>query len=296
MAWQSVTFVVPGNFADAVSDALLVGGAICVDAADDDAGSENELAVYGEPGATPGLWSATRITALVPDDADAASIAQTALAAAGVETAPVVERGQLADADWVRLTQQQFRPIRISDRLWVVPTWHEAPDPSAINVVLDPGAAFGTGSHPTTHLCLEWLVQQIKGGERVLDYGCGSGILAVAAMKLGARAATGVDIDPQAVLAATENAAQNRVNARFLDPGALAPGAFDVVVANILANPLKALAPLLAARVRPGGHLLLSGVLEAQADRVAASYAVLIPLVRAAALDGWVLLTGRRPA
>lgn len=295
MAWQSVTFVVSGDVAEAVSDALLAVGAISVDAADDHAGSEGELPVFGEPGAAARLWSATRLTALLPETADADSIATSALVSAGVECAPAIERGRIEDADWVRLTQQQFRPIRITERLWVVPSWHEPPDPSAVNVLLDPGMAFGTGSHPTTRLCLEWLVQHLAGGERVLDYGCGSGILAIAAVMLGARAATGVDIDPQAVLAASKNAAQNRADARFLDPDDLAPGEFDVVVANILANPLKALAPLLASRVRRAGDLILSGVLESQAPDVAASYAPIITLVPAAVSDGWVLLAGRRP-
>jgi ribosomal protein L11 methyltransferase len=296
VAWQTITFVVSGDVAEAVSDALLEAGAVSVDLADDRAGSSSEQALFGEPGASLRPWPAVRLTALVGASADAATIAKTAFVSAGLEPAPAIKRGQLEDADWIRLTREQFRPIRISERLWVVPSWHAAPDPSAVNVVLDPGVAFGTGSHPTTRLCLEWLVQQIKGGERVLDYGCGSGILAIAAAKLGARTATGVDIDPQAVLAASGNAAQNRIDARFLGPDALAPGEFEIVAANILANPLKALAPLLTGRVRRGGHLILSGVLEAQAVDVAASFAPTVPLLPVAVSEGWVLLTGRRPA
>jgi ribosomal protein L11 methyltransferase len=286
---------VPGDLADALSDALLSAGAICVDAADDDAGSGRERALFGEPGSVPGLWSITRLTALLPADADAASVAKTAFASVGLESMPTIEHGQVPDADWVRLTQQQFRPIRISERLWVVPSWHAAPDPSAVNIVLDPGVAFGTGSHATTRLCLDWMVRHLKGGERVLDYGCGSGILAIAAEMLGARSAVGVDIDPQAVIAASNNAAQNRADAKFVGPDGLPPGEFDLVVANILAKPLKALAPLLAARVRRGGDLILSGVLESQAEDVMADYAPIVPIVPAGASDGWVLLAGRRP-
>jgi ribosomal protein L11 methyltransferase len=293
--WQSVTFLVPGDAADRVSDALLNGGAMSVDAADGSADSESEVPIFGEPDAVSRPWTATRLTALFPEHADSASIARIALLSGGVESATVLEQGRVEDADWVRRTQQQFPPIQVSPMLWVVPTWHVAPDPSAVNIALDPGAAFGTGSHPTTFLCMEWLASHIAGGERVLDYGCGAGILAITAMKLQAGEAIGVDIDPQAVLVAARNAEQNRIAARFLGPDALPAGEFDVVIANILANPLKALAPLLAARFRRGGFLILSGILEQQAGDVATSYAAALALRPAAVLDGWVLLAGRRP-
>jgi ribosomal protein L11 methyltransferase len=293
--WQSVSFLVPGDAADRVSDALLNGGAMSVDAADGSADSEGEVPIFGEPDAVSRPWTATRLTALFTEHADSASIARIALLSAGVESATVLEQGRVEDADWVRQTQQQFPPIQVSPMLWVVPTWHVAPDPSAVNIALDPGAAFGTGSHPTTFLCMEWLASHIAGGERVLDYGCGSGILAITAMKLQAGEAIGVDIDPQAVLVAARNAEQNRVAARFLGPDALPAGEFDVVIANILANPLTALAPLLAARVRRGGFLVLSGILEQHAGDVATSYAAALALRPAASLDGWVLLAGRRP-
>jgi ribosomal protein L11 methyltransferase len=265
-----------------------------VDACAADAGDPTEAPIFGEPGATVAPWRATRLTALFAEDADAVGTARQAVRESGLDAELEVGEGRVEEADWVRLSQEQFQPIRISDRLWVVPTWHEAPDPTAVNIVLDPGIAFGTGSHATTRLCLEWLIGAVGGGERVLDYGCGSGILAIAGMKLGAAQAVGVDIDPQAVLAAARNAEQNRIAAQFFGPEAEPSGEYDMVVANILANPLKLLAPLLASRVRRGGHLILSGVLEQQAEDVAQSYAGRIDLAPAAVLDGWVLLAGRR--
>jgi ribosomal protein L11 methyltransferase len=209
----------------------------------------------------------------------------------------VLASAEVADTDWVRSTQAQFPPTQISPRLWVVPTWHEPPDPAAINVRLDPGVAFGTGTHPTTRLCLAWLDAALVPGSSVLDYGCGSGILAVAAALLGAGEVLGTDIDPQAVEAARLNAEANGARARFVLPAALPAGSFDAVVANILSNPLKVLAPALLARVAPGGALVLSGVLERQAEEVIAAYALIDPTVPLAvwrADEGWVCLAGRR--
>ncbi len=295
MSWLSIQFVVPGDCVEQVSDVLLAGGALSVDAADSQAETPDETPIFDEHGATVTPWLATRLTALFPEGAEATAVVRRALEVGGLETDVELNAGHVDDTDWVRLTQDQFRPIRISDRLWVVPTWHKAPDPTALNIALDPGIAFGTGSHPTTRLCLEWLANGIRGGERVLDYGCGSGILAIVTMKLGAAAAVGVDIDPQAVLAAARNAEQNHVAAQFFDPPSEPAGAYDIVVANILSNPLKALAPLLASRVRPGGCLILSGILEPQSEDVVTSYSRELSLAPAAVLDGWVLLAGTRP-
>jgi ribosomal protein L11 methyltransferase len=192
----------------------------------------------------------------------------------------------------VRLTQSQFEPIRITDTLWIVPSWHDAPNPDATNLVLDPGLAFGTGSHPTTRLCLEWLCANIKGNERLLDYGCGSGILGIAAARLGAEPVMGVDIDDNALIAARDNAANNQVTMALRHTREALEETFDVVVANILTNPLCVLAPLLAARVAPGGHIVLSGVLEAQSEEVIAAYAPYLPLHVGATFDGWVRLEG----
>ena len=192
----------------------------------------------------------------------------------------------------MQLTQSQFDPIRVSDRLWIVPSWHVAPDPEAIVLVLDPGMAFGTGSHPTTRLCLEWLERTVSTDISILDYGCGSGILAIAAAKLGAKEVLGVDIDLQAVSAAKSNAELNTVSARFEDSTKEIKGQFDIVVANILSNPLKALAPAICAHVRPGGRLALSGILTEQSDDLIEAYSPYVALSVADSRDGWVCLAG----
>jgi len=205
----------------------------------------------------------------------------------------------LAEQDWVRATQSQFDPIRIRDDLWIVPTWHDAPNPTALNIILDPGLAFGTGSHPTTHLCLAWLADKVHPGVSVLDYGCGSGILAIAAKKLGAGRVIGTDIDAQAIEASHYNAEQNQVEAAFYLPDQLAPNQLredpaDLVVANILSSALSVLAPALAAACKPGGSIALSGILRGQAEQVAAIYAEWFEMNEPAFLESWVLLTGRR--
>jgi ribosomal protein L11 methyltransferase len=196
------------------------------------------------------------------------------------------------DEDWVAKAREQFGPIRVSARLWIVPTWRTPSDPQAINLVLDPGLAFGTGSHPSTRLCLQWLERSIAGGEAVLDYGCGSGILAIAALKLGARRAVGVDIDPDAVATARANAQRNRVAAEFLEARAPLTFTADVVIANILANPLKVLAPMLASRCRRGGKMALSGILSDQASEVESCYSSWVAFAPPAEAEGWVCLSG----
>jgi ribosomal protein L11 methyltransferase len=201
----------------------------------------------------------------------------------------------VAEQNWVQLTQSQFDPIRISGRLWIVPSWHEAPDPAAVNLILDPGMAFGTGSHPTTRLCLEWLERNVVAGCTLLDYGCGSGILAIAAARLGAGTVTGVDIDPQAVAAAAANAERNGVVARFTDSAQPLAGEYDLVVANILSNPLRVLAPAICGHVRRGGRLALSGILREQADEIIAIYSRWLPLQVADTREDWVCLAGTKP-
>src|SRR5262245_16436443 len=209
MPWLSLSFEVNAADAEAVMEALLEAGAAAVDVEDAAAGSAREDAWFAEAGEESArLWRSNRVRALVPGDADARALLAAACARAGLAPPPSDVRA-VADRDWVRETQAQFAPIRISPRLWVVPSWHAAPDPAALNIVLDPGLAFGTGGHPTTRLCLNWLERVIGGGEAVIDYGCGSGILAIAAMKLGAGSAVGIDIDAQALLAARANALQN---------------------------------------------------------------------------------------
>ena len=293
MSWLSVSFEVAASEVDAVSDALFQAGALAVDVADAAAGSEREEPIYAEGGEAPRAWRRSVVRALVAANTDAAALVAAACSQAGLETASYRVQ-QVADQDWVRLTQAQFAPIRISRRLWVVPTWHAAPDPAAVNIVLDPGIAFGTGNHPTTRLCLCWLERVIAGGESVIDYGCGSGILAIAAVKLGAASATAIDIDEQALLAARENAIQNRVNIEVRAAADRAGRAADIVVANILAHPLIVLAPLLGSLTAPGGHLALAGILAEQAAQISAAYGKWFDLREECEEEKWVLLAGVR--
>ena len=293
MGWLAVTGEVPADAVDAFGDALLERGALSVDLADAHAGTVAESALFDEPGVAAQVWRANRICALFPAETDPAAVWTGACADAGLGAQPFSVQG-IDEQDWVRRTRDQFQPIQISPRLWIVPTWAELPDPQAINLQLDPGLAFGTGAHPTTRLCLRWLEQNLRAGDTVLDYGCGSGILAIAAMKLGAAAASGIDIDPQAVLAAGNNAMQNQVAVRFELPHAGRGEPVQVVLANILANPLKVLAPLLAGLTLPRGRIALSGILAQQADEIAAIYAQWFDLQPAMADEGWVLLSGTR--
>lgn len=294
MAWRSLVVAVDAGTAEALSDALMDAGALSVSVEDADAGTAAERPIFGEPGAAADrVWDTSVLRALVPEDAAPEALLAEACAAIGVPPPPH-RLEDVPDDDWVRKTQAQFDPIRVSDRLWIVPTWHTPPDAGAINLVLDPGLAFGTGSHPTTQLCLRWLEAVIAGGESVLDYGCGSGILAIAAAKLGAGRVIGVDIDAEAVRAARDNAARNDVTAEFSASDGAVPPACDIVVANILANPLKVLAPALARLVLPGGRIALAGLLDEQADDVAAAYAAWFAMAPFARQDGWTCLAGVR--
>jgi ribosomal protein L11 methyltransferase len=294
MSYVAMQFDTDAGDAEAWADALLAAGALSVDASDPRTGTPEETPLYGEPG-EPGvsLWPVSRLVALFPEACDAPAAVADAAAALG-RPPPEVATCRVAEQDWVRATQAQFGPIAIAPGFWIVPTWCEAPEPDAFNLRLDPGLAFGTGSHVTTRLCLQWIAANVRRGESLLDCGCGSGILAIAAARLGAHPVVGTDIDPQAVLASEENARINGADATFVLPDALTPRAFDTVVANILANPLGLLAPALAARVRSGGRIVLSGILEPQSDAVAAAYAPWFNIAASQCADGWVLLTGDR--
>lgn len=296
MPWLCAILHVDEAVVEELSDALLAAGALAVDVQDAAAGTAAEKPIFAEPGEAPASgWQVNRVSALFPVDARLHAVIPQALTEAGIK--PTVEFGieRVEDADWVRLTQSQFQPMQITPRLWVVPSWHEPPDSAAVNIMLDPGVAFGTGAHPTTRLCLRWLETVVNSGVNVLDYGCGSGILAITAMKLGARSARGIDIDPQAVLAARDNAGRNRVVADFAEARDDAPvEAAEIVVANILANPLTVLAPLLARLTLPGGRIALSGILIEQTQSVLDAYAMNFAMQPAASDEGWVLLTGIR--
>ena len=293
MSWLTLSIHAEASYAEALSEALLEQGALSVDMLDADADTPDEQAIFGEPGEpTSAVWQHNLINALFENNSAVADILQASCNSLGISPLPSYKIASLEESDWVRLTQAQFDPIRISQRLWIVPTWHTPTDPTAINIALDPGLAFGTGSHPTTRLCLRWLDTHLRKGETVLDYGCGSGILAIAAMKLGAGSAVGVDVDAQAVQASLDNAAANQVRADFYLPEKVSLTQYDVVVANILTNPLRALAPLLAGVTKPGGHITLSGVLSEQADEVMRIYAQWFAMTPAIMEDGWACLSG----
>jgi ribosomal protein L11 methyltransferase len=296
MGWQSVSFLTDASRAEPMCDALIEAGALSASIEDADAGTPDEQAQFGEPGSvtTPG-WLNSRVVVLLEPDADVVAILTEAASALGLNEIPEYAVEPVAEQNWGQRTQSQFDPIRVSGRLWIVPSWHETPDPAAVNLILDPGMAFGTGSHPTTRLCLEWLERNVSDGCTMLDYGCGSGILAIAAARLGAGQVAGVDIDPQAVDAARANAERNGVSALFADSAEPVAGEYDLVVANILSNPLRVLAPAICAHVRRGGRLSLSGILREQADEIIAIYAQWMPLQVADTREDWVCLAGVRP-
>lgn len=294
------------NDAEQLSDLLLEEGVLSVSVEDADRDTDVEQPLFGEPGTEPDVqaWKHNRVVALLPDDIEPEVLLAQLQTQTGIDYASQSQLREVADEDWVRLTQSQFDPIQIAGRIWIVPSWHkdnpivppEAPENSQKNILveLDPGLAFGTGSHPTTRLCTEWLGACLPANTQVLDYGCGSGILAIVAKKLGAARVVGVDIDEQAVQSARYNAQANEVDINVCLPDGLAAGTFDVVVANILSNPLKVLAPMLAGRVAPGGHLVLSGVLERQAEEVAMAYEPWIKMSVWRSHEGWVCLHGQR--
>jgi ribosomal protein L11 methyltransferase len=296
LSFPALRFDVPPEEAEAWSDALIDAGALAVDVSDPSAGTPEESPLYGEPGEANGdmaQWRLARLAVLCASGTTPDLLLDAVAASLGASTPPH-ETYSVAEQDWVRATQAQFGPIAIAPDFWIVPSWSAQPDSRALCIELDPGLAFGTGSHATTRLCLLWMRAHLARDDRLLDYGCGSGILAIAAAKLGAVEVTGIDVDPQALATSRENATRNAVEARFLLPDDLPPGTFDIVVANILSNPLILLAPALAGRVRVGGRIALAGVLATQEDSVACAYAPWFTLTAWRRDDGWVLLAGER--
>jgi ribosomal protein L11 methyltransferase len=287
--------------AEAWSDALLQAGALSVDLEDADAGSESERPLYAESvDPTYSVWPRNRLRVLLGPGQSADQVMALAARSLEREPAPVGAVRRIAAQDWVQASREQFAPLRIG-RLWVVPTWIEPPDASALNLRLDPGMAFGTGAHPSTHLCLRWLQDHLTPGASVLDYGCGSGILAIAAAKLGAARVVGVDIDPAALRAAHENSRRNDVRADYTAPGLLSSvspsGRFDIVIANIVANPLVLLAPVLVGHLAEQGSIVLAGVLARQSDALVDAYRAADARLHLSVWgrDGdWVCLTGCR--
>ncbi|MDP1900793.1 MAG: 50S ribosomal protein L11 methyltransferase [Rubrivivax sp.] len=292
-----LVLLAPQALVEQVSDALMDElAALSVSVEDADAGTEGERALFGEPGlpAPAAGWERSTLAALFETAPAAERAATWLLAQPWAQELHVQALRAVAEQDWVRLTQSQFAPVEITPEFWVVPSWHEPPAGARHVIRLDPGLAFGTGTHPTTRMCLRWLAGHGAVRGRVLDYGCGSGILAIGAAKLGATQVDAVDIDPAAVQSTLDNAARNGV---VLSPGLpeTARGEYEVVLANILATPLKLLAPLLAAHVAPGGWLVLAGILERQAEELTAAYAAWLTLTVADREEGWILMCARRP-
>ncbi|NBV71652.1 MAG: 50S ribosomal protein L11 methyltransferase [Burkholderiaceae bacterium] len=304
MPYRELQFTVVAEIAEPLGDALMELGALSISVEDAAAGGYDENPLYGEPGLSPEVqaWDLSCVKALFDKGLDHPIHDLIAkLKEAGFEVSPPQEV-LIEDQDWVRLTQSQFEPIQVGQNIWIVPSWHQEPNiPNAICLAVDPGLAFGTGSHPTTRLCLEWLEQYGSKAtsfrQSLLDYGCGSGILAIAAHKLGFKEVFGTDIDPQAIESARANAQQNQTRIQFELPdnieSSIGGQVFDVVIANILANPLQVLAPALIARLKPGGQLVLSGILERQADEVIASYQNSLQLSIWGSDEGWVCLSGK---
>ncbi|MES2207113.1 MAG: 50S ribosomal protein L11 methyltransferase [Pseudomonadota bacterium] len=296
--WIKLSIDIDPSHVDIWSDTFLDQGAACVDVADASEGSADEVPIFGEPGEDHQFfWHTTRVSALFEPAPNKDWSEWLRKQASRLDLpAPHCTLAFVDNQDWVTLTQAQFQPIRISSRLWIIPSWHQPAHPEAINLIVDPGMAFGTGTHPTTQLCLRWLDQNIQPHQTVLDYGCGSGILAIAAAKLGAKEIKGVDIDPTSLVVAQQNAQANQVSLETLLPEQLPLNSvFDCVVANILANPLRALAPLLSQHVAPHGTLLLSGLWREQAGEIAEHYKTYgFDLKLTDSEEGWALLVGTK--
>ena len=278
-----------------LSDALEALDALSVSVEDADAQTPAEQALFGEPGmpAPKAGWQRSRVVALFQQEQQAREATELLAPQEFFAGCEIVGVRPVADQDWVRLTQSQFAPVEITPTFWIVPSWHEPPAAAERVIRLDPGLAFGTGTHPTTRMCLRWIARRDLAGRRVLDYGCGSGILAIGAAKFGAAEIVAVDIDPAAVESTQINAANNHVGLQAGLPETARGGDFDVVLANILATPLKVLAPLLCSHVKAGGHLVLAGILERQADELKAAYAPWLALEVTDSEDGWILMTAR---
>ena len=284
----------PQTQVELISDALMALDALSVSVEDADAHTEQEQALFGEPNmpAPAAGWLRSHLIALFPDEAQASEAAKLLALQPFFEDCALLSINSVPEQDWVRLTQSQFEPVPITPAFWVVPSWHEPPAAATWVMRLDPGLAFGTGTHPTTRMCLKWIAEHPPTGQRVLDYGCGSGILAIGAAMLGAASVDAVDIDPDAVTAAQANAVTNNV-ALNLGLPELAVGQYPLVVANILAAPLKVLAPLLCSHVAAGGTLLLAGILERQTEEIQKAYAPFLRLQVADSQEGWVLMHGQ---
>jgi len=292
MAWINLTFFAEEKDIDLLSEVLETRGALSIFIQDKNLNNSDEELIFGEPHSGPNkFWATNQIQALFNDSEDIKKI-QDELASNFQDIDFKFTASSVSETDWVKLSQSQFKPICIKDRINIVPSWHKINNPKLINIILDPGLAFGTGAHPTTHLCTEWLIDNVSKEKKVLDYGCGSGILAIAAYKLGAKVVKGVDIDPQAIIASKENGAVNECNIDWLNTDKDFKFKADLLVANILSSALFVLAPLLASYCAPKGKIALSGILESQENQIKKIYAPWFIFEQTLKNNGWVCLSG----
>ena len=292
MAWINLTFFAEEKDIDLLSEALETRGALSIFIQDKNLNNSDEELIFGEPHSGPNkFWATNQIQALFNDSVDIKKI-QDELVSNFQDIDFKFTVSSVSETDWVKLSQSQFKPICIKDRINIVPSWHKINNPKLINIILDPGLAFGTGAHPTTHLCTEWLIDNVSKEKKVLDYGCGSGILAIAAYKLGAKMVKGVDIDPQAIIASKENGNVNECNIDWLNTNEDFKFQTDLLVANILSSALSVLAPLLASYCAPKGKIALSGILESQENQIKKIYAPWFTFEQTLKNNGWVCLSG----
>ena len=292
MAWINLTFFAEEKDIDLLSDALETRGAISIFIQDKNLNNSDEELIFGEPHSGPNkFWATNQIQALFNDSVNIEEI-QDELILNFKYIDFKFNTSSVSETDWVKLSQSQFKPICIKDRINIVPSWHKINNPKLINIILDPGLAFGTGAHPTTHLCTEWLIDNVSKEKKVLDYGCGSGILAIAAHKLGAKRVKGVDIDPQAIIASKENGALNKCYIDWINTEKDFKFHADLVVANILSSALSVLAPLLASYCLPKGKIALSGILESQESQIKKIYSPWFKFEKTLKSDGWICISG----
>jgi len=293
-AWINLKIQASAAYADMMSEALIELGALSCSIEDSYLNTENEEALFGEPNIPSNtIWQHNTVESLFDAAVSIDTIINELKTITGLSHIDYT-LDSVEEQNWVALTQSQFEPINILDRLWIVPSWHTSPNPDAINIILDPGLAFGTGSHPTTHLCLEWLIKEVNINDHVLDYGCGSGILSIAAKKCGAKEVIGVDIDPQAIIASIHNAKENHVDVKFYNSESPLTFEADIVVANILSSALSVLAPLIAKACKPHGKIALSGILKEQIEMLTEIYSVWFHLNKPIEREGWILLSGTK--
>lgn len=293
-AWINLKIRASAEYAHIISDALIELGALSSSIEDSYLNSENEEALFGEPNIPSNtIWQNNTIESLFDDSISIDTVIDELKSMTGLSNIDYTLES-VEEQNWVTLTQSQFEPISILNKLWIVPSWHTIPNPSAINIILDPGLAFGTGSHPTTHLCLEWLIKEVKINDCVLDYGCGSGILSIAAKKCGAKEVVGVDIDPQAIISSTHNAKENHVDIQFYNSESSLKFEADIVVANILSSALSVLAPIIAKACKPQGKIALSGILKEQVEILTKIYSAWFNLNKPIEREGWILMSGTK--